>query len=214
MVGFRCVAIPYAGVEHEQFVPARERRASGPVRLLFVGRLVPYKGLELLLRAVAVAVRQCRVCLTILGSGDALYQRFLQNLAGELGIAQAVCFEAPIARVQLSVRYQHADVFCFPTLCDTYGIALLEAMSCGCAVLVSDVAGAGEIVDGANGLKVRPRNPEQFIEQMAEALMMLARDAGLRSRLGAAARRYVLREHDWSRIGERILEIYEELDRG
>jgi glycosyltransferase involved in cell wall biosynthesis len=96
-------------------------------------------------------------------------------------------------------------------LCDTYGIALLEAMSCGCAVLVSDVAGAGEIVNGENGLKVPLKNPEQYIREFAENIIALAQNHELRATLGATARRFILREHDWNRIGEQVLDVYDEL---
>jgi glycosyltransferase involved in cell wall biosynthesis len=97
-------------------------------------------------------------------------------------------------------------------LCDTYGIALLEAMSCGCAVLVSDVAGAGEIVNGENGLKVRLNTPDEYIREYAENIVALAQNHELRSSLGGAARRFILREHDWSRIGAQVLDVYDELE--
>jgi glycosyltransferase involved in cell wall biosynthesis len=122
-----------------------------------------------------------------------------------------VNFAPSVPRDQLPSLYQQADVFCFPTLCDTYGIALLEAMSCGCAVIVTDVAGAGEIVNGENGLKVRLNSPEQYIWEYAEKIVILARNHELRKSLCDTARRYILREHDWNRIGKQVLAVYDEL---
>jgi len=188
-----------------------------------VGRLVPYKGVELLLRAMAVAAKQCRLHLDIAGSADPVHKDFLRQLAGDLGLRieqppvgnpqhATINFLPPRLRNELVALYQQADVFCFPTLCDTYGIALLEAMSCGCAPLVSDVAGAGEIVNGKNGWKVPLRSPEQYIAEYAEKIVALAQNRQFMRNLGEAARQYILCEHDWNRIGDRVLEIYGEFE--
>jgi glycosyltransferase involved in cell wall biosynthesis len=207
----KCRLVTYSGVEHEVFVPPPARPVAGALRLLFVGRLIPYKGVELLLRAVAIAALRCSIKLDVVGAADPVYKDFLLRLTQELRLGSSVDFLEPVPRDQLPSLYQRADVFCFPTLCDTYGIALLEAMSCGCAVLVSDVAGAGEIVNGENGLKVRMDTPDEYIREYAEKIVALARNHELRASLGEEARRFVLREHDWSRIGEQVLAIYEEL---
>src|SRR2546426_322429 len=65
----KCEYITYSGVEHQKFVPAATRRSSGQITLLYVGRLVAYKGLELLLRAVALARNTCRIRLQVVGTG-------------------------------------------------------------------------------------------------------------------------------------------------
>jgi glycosyltransferase involved in cell wall biosynthesis len=207
----KCRLVTYSGVEHEVFVPPSARLVTNTLRLLFVGRLIPYKGVELLLRAVEIAARRCSIKLDIVGGADPVYKDFLLRLIRELRLESSVNFLAPVTRDQLPPLYQQADVFCFPTLCDTYGIALLEAMSCGCAVLVSDVAGAGEIVNGENGLKVRLNTPDEYIREYAEKIVALAQNHELRTRLGEAARRFILREHDWSRIGAQVLAVYDEL---
>ncbi len=74
-----------------------------------------------------------------------------------------------------------------------------------------DVAGAGEIVNGENGLKVPLENPEQYIAAFAENIVSLARNPEQRARLGAAARKYILTQHDWSRIRAQLFDIYDEL---
>jgi glycosyltransferase involved in cell wall biosynthesis len=207
----KCRLVTYSGIEHEVFVPPSARSDDGTLRLLFVGRLVPYKGLELLLRALKAAIRRCALKLDIIGNGDSVYKEFLMQLIRELGLDSVVTFLPARPRDQLPALYQQADVFCFPTLCDTYGIALLEAMSCGCAVLVSDVAAAGEIVNSENGLKVPLRTPEQYIAEYAGQIVALAQNRDFRRGLGEKARQFILREHDWDRIGRQVLAIYEEL---
>jgi glycosyltransferase involved in cell wall biosynthesis len=207
-----CRLVTYSGVEHEAFTPPPARPVTDTLRLLFVGRLIPYKGVELLLRAVEIAARRFSIELDIVGGEDPVYKDFLLKLIRELQLKSSVNFRGPVPREQLPSLYRRADVFCFPTLCDTYGIALLEAMSCGCAVLVSDVAGAGEIVNGENGLKVRLNTPDQYIREYAEKIMALAQNHELRAGLGETARKFVLREHDWGRIGAQVLAVYDELE--
>lgn len=207
----KCEPVTYAGVEHDYFVPPATRVGGEPLQLLYVGRVVPYKGLELLLRALAHAARRSDLQLRVVGSGNPNYLAFCQQLSRDLGVSQRVEFIPAVPRPKLRDLYQEADVFCFPTLCDTYGIALLEAMSCGCAVLVSDVGGAREIVVRGTGLKVPLRNPDQYIGEFAEALNSLARDKVLRLGLGKAARSRILTHHDWNTIGGQVLRIYEHL---
>ena len=115
-------------------------------------------------------------------------------------------------RRELPRFYQETDIFCFPTLCDTYGIALLEAMSCGCAVVVSDVGGPREIVADSTGVKVPLREPRQYIHDFADVLVNLASDSRLRADLGRTARSHIVRYHDWGTIAHSLLRIYDELE--
>jgi glycosyltransferase involved in cell wall biosynthesis len=207
----RCELITYAGVEHEVFVPPAARPADRPLELLWVGRLVQYKGIELLIRSVALAAKKCELRLRVIGGGEELYVAFLRQLVAELGLERIVEFAKPVARNELPRSYQNADVFCFPTICDTYGIALLEAMSCGCAAVVSDVAGPHEIVAEGTGVKVPMCEPEQYIGDYADAIVTLAGNPALRCKLGAAARQHIVEHHDWQQIAARLLKIYASL---
>lgn len=206
-----CQFLTWSGIEHDRFVPDDSAKNSTVVRLLFVGRLVPYKGLELLLRALAVARTQCAFKLSVVGDGDPAYAEFLRRLAADLEVADSVVFMPAVSRSELLRFYQEADVFCFPTLCDTYGIALLEAMSCGCAVVVSDTAGPQEIVAEGTGIKIPLISPEQYVSEYASALVRLASDASLRRQLGECAREHILKHHDWDVIGGQLCDIYRNL---
>jgi glycosyltransferase involved in cell wall biosynthesis len=204
-----CVPITWSGVEHQYFVPPDRRADSRPLKLLFVGRLVPYKGAELLLRAAHLARQRCPLELRIIGDGDADYVEFLKKLTHDLGLAHSVRFEKPIARPELLRHYQSADAFCFPTLADTYGVSLLEAMSCGCAAIASDTGGPTEILNDDCGIRIPLTNPERYVQEYADAIVTIATNPELRLKLASNARRHVLREHDWDRIGERLLQIYD-----
>jgi glycosyltransferase involved in cell wall biosynthesis len=207
----RCELLPYSGVEHDFFLPPTTRAAGRPLQLLYVGRPVPYKGLELLLRAVALATGSCDLQVRIVGMSQSPFEHFCRRLAEELGLASQVHFVASVGRRELLGFYQETDLFCFPTLCDTYGIALLEAMSCGCPIIASDTSGAREIVDESFGIKVPLTEPEKYVKQFAESIIKLGREPGLRNEMGRNARRRVETHHDWATIASRLLGIYEKL---
>jgi glycosyltransferase involved in cell wall biosynthesis len=206
----RCVSMTWSGIDHHYFVPPDARPSAQPFKLLFVGRLVPYKGVELLLRAVHLARPRCRLELAIIGSGEERHEQFLRKLSDDLGLGQVVQFRSSVPRAELVKHYQAADVLCFPTLADTYGITLLEAMSCGCAVLASNTGGPAELVNDECGIKIRLSTPSQYVSEFADALVALASNVDLRRRLGASARRYVVQNHDWASVGRQLLDIYEE----
>ncbi|HEV8071801.1 MAG TPA: glycosyltransferase family 4 protein [Planctomycetaceae bacterium] len=206
----RCRLLTYAGVEHDRFMPPSGRRSGKPPQLLFAGRLVPYKGIELLLRAAAVARKRSRFQLTIVGRGFPPYERYYRELAAKLRLTDSLTFLEHVPREDLVAMYQAADVFCMPSI-ETYGVAILEAMSSGCAGIVADANGPGEIVQPGTGVKVRLETPEQFVNDYANEIVRLVEDGAFRRQLGERAREHVLRHHDWARIRTSLLEIYREV---
>ncbi len=206
----RCRLITYAGVEHDVYRPAARKRSNRVPQLLFVGRKVPYKGVELLLRAAARAKRSCRFELKIVGRGSAPYRKYCETLAGTLGLSDSVCFIDGQPRSTLVDLYRQADVFCMPSI-ETYGISILEAMSSGCAVLVSDINGPGDIVQADCGVKVPLESPEQFVRDYADQLTALIEDAPRRGELGARARQRAVSHHNWPRIQQELVDIYDNL---
>lgn len=205
----KCRVVTYAGVEHDLFTPRSGGRSSRLPRLLFVGRLVPYKGVELLLRAAATALRRCKFELMVVGGGYAPYREYCQQLAADLQLTAFVSFVPHLPRHELVDLYRSADIFCMPSV-ETYGLAILEAMSSGCATLVSDLNGPGEIVQPGTGIKVPLETPDKFIRDYAERIMQLLEDANLRRELGERARDHVIRCHDWRGIEESWFRVYDE----
>jgi glycosyltransferase involved in cell wall biosynthesis len=114
-----------------------------------------------------------------------------------------------VPRENLVEIYQEADIFCMPSI-ETYGIAILEAMSSGCAVLVADANGPGEIVRRGTGVKVPLETPDQFIDAYAEYIVQLVDDVVLRCQLAEGAREHVVRHHDWKQLRASLLDIYDE----
>jgi glycosyltransferase involved in cell wall biosynthesis len=158
--------------------PARQ------VTVLHVGRLIPRKGVDRLMQAVALASSsEANVRLVLVGSGPE--EARLRALGARLGIADAVEFQGFVDQPGLPAVYAEADVFAFPTLDDPFGIVLLEAMAAGLPVVASPFGGATAdlVEEGRNGFVADPDDTAAW----ARALVALAADGGLRRSMGGRA---------------------------
>jgi glycosyltransferase involved in cell wall biosynthesis len=165
---------------------ARDRFAKTPVRwpltILHVGRLIPRKGIDRLLRAVG-AIADASLRLMLVGSGPE--EPCLRTLALQLGILDRVVFEGFVDQPDLPARYAAADVFAMPTLDDPFGMVLLEAAASGLPLVASPLAGASLdlVEEGRSGFLADPHDTAAW----SDALRALARDPQLRRRLGERA---------------------------
>ena len=152
-----------------QAAAAQRVRRSGPLTVLYVGRLIPRKGVDRLLRAAAAAAAAGPLRLVLVGSGpeEAALRRLSQELLLE------VEFRGFVDQPGLPEVYAEADVFAFPTLDDPFGIVVLEAAASGLPLVASPFAGAtSDIVrDGVNGFVAEPEDTAAW----ARALVALAR---------------------------------------
>jgi len=180
-------------------------------RLLFVGRLVSWKGCEFAIRAIAELVRwstQCR--LTVVGVGPELAA--LRALARDLGVDSQVDFRGPVPHTEVLALMQTHEVFLFPSLHDSGGIAVLEAMYLGLPVVCLDLGGPAVSVGNA-GIKVPCQDAQQIVGGLAEGVRMLLSDEALRKDLVARARARVVDLYDWDSKAEYISSLYESVAR-
>jgi glycosyltransferase involved in cell wall biosynthesis len=173
----------YNGVDPANF-PALTGEPAVPT-ISWVGRVDPIKDLETLLRAFALVHQEMPDArLRLFGSapkGRESYLRGCQALAADLGISEAATFEGRVENIRDA--YDAGRIVVLSSVSEGFPYSLIEAMTCGRTCVATDVGGVTEAV-GDTGLVVPPRSPEL----MAQACLTLLRDAGLRDRLGAAAR--------------------------
>jgi UDP-glucose:(heptosyl)LPS alpha-1,3-glucosyltransferase len=203
------VRVIYHGVDLDTFHPRNRARCGASTRAelgvppgaclaLYVGDL--QRGAAAALRAVA---RAPGVTLVFVSGSRADAER---ALARAEGVADRVRFQPRSKQVE---RYfAAADVFLFPTLFETYGMVIAEAMAAGLPVVTSRAAGAAELIEhGENGwLTGAPWDPDAI----AAGLRTLAADPALRARMGAAARARIA-AYTWDRVAEETLSIYREV---
>jgi len=140
---------------------------SAPV-FLFVGGLIPRKGLNFLLQACSQLQQQGYRDYTLLIVGDGEQRGDLETFTNNHGLDGQVRWVGKVPYQELGPYFHCADVLVLPTLEDTWGMVVLEAMAVGKAVLVSQYAGACELVtDGENGYRFDPYHPQQLASLMA-----------------------------------------------
>lgn len=184
------------GVHLEHFPAAQ--RSWQPLRMLFVGRVVYQKGLDLLLDALAGFEAQ-DWSLTIGGDGPRLES--LRQQAAALGLGERVEFCGWLDRQELVERLAAANLFVHPSRHEGMPNAVLEAMASGLPVLASQIAGNEELVTPDCGMLV----PSENVPALKAALHALA-EPGLRQSLGAAARQRVQAHYSWQHVAEAYLE--------
>lgn len=195
--GFRNLEVVARGVDTQLFDPARRSaalRASWGVgeaglAVLYIGRVAPEKNLDLLVQAYQASKRvRPDARLVVVGEGPAL--------SGLQAAHPEIVFCGARRGEDLAAHYASADVFLFPSLTETFGNVLLEAMASGLACVAFDYAAAAEHVrHGVNGLKAPYGDSAEFIAQT----LRLIEDEALRRSVGARARLTAL-DLSWERI--------------
>ena len=181
--------------------------------VLCVGRMVPKKGFDYLIRALAEpALRSRNVVAVMVGGGDDLAA--WQRLARDLGVDDRLRWAGYVPIDRISVYYNLADVLAMPSVsrpADGLNVCVLDAMSCAKPVVGSEAAGnALAIVDGETGLLV----PEQDAGALAAALARLADDEQIRIAMGHAGRRRIETELGWPHLARRYRAHFARLAQG
>lgn len=183
--------------------------------LLSVSRLVPQRGIDTVLRALALLDgKEADVRYAVAGTGEG--RRELEQLVLELGLEDRVRLLGGVPDADLPGLYNLADVYVGPARGsplggEGFGLALAEALSAGRAVVAGRSGGVPETVrDGETGLLVEAEQPDQ----LADAIRRLLRDGKLARRLGSAGRREVERYYNWERVAGEVAGIAEQAGRG
>jgi glycosyltransferase involved in cell wall biosynthesis len=192
---------------HLDSVVARPPSPSGRLRLLYVGNLLALKGLDLAIEALAAS--RADATLTLIGDGP--FAPALARLAARLGIKDRVLFPGRLPRLEVLKTYAAYDAFVFPSLHDSGGFALIEAMAAGLPPVVLRLGGPGVAVTPECGFAIAPTGRASAVAGMAAAFRALATDPALRARLGAAARSRIADDYAWRAKAERMTKIYKNL---
>jgi glycosyltransferase involved in cell wall biosynthesis len=181
-----------------------------PLSLLYMGRLVDWKGVDHLLQALAQINSPRPVHLTIAGDGPE--RGGLEALGGRLGLlagaAPAVTFAGWKTQAECADLLAHSDALVLPSLLECGGAVVLEAMAAGKPVIATDWGGPADYLDPRCALLVAPTSRSDFPIQLAAAIDKLASSPELCAQMGAAGREKALREFDWDRKISDMLAIY------
>ncbi len=220
------IAVAPCGVDLNLFQPIPQDEAKQVLGLpfercviLFVGRIEPLKGIDTLLRAIALLAPEMpcwreELSVIIIGGApgagieevNAELAR-LEHLRAELGIEDLVTFQGAKDQDTLVYYYSAAEMVVMPSLYESFGMVALEAMACGTPVVASKVGGlAFSVQDGQTGFLV----PDGDAEALATRIRLLLKDNDLRQQLGSQAARWA-RRYGWSVVADQIVGLYEQV---
>ncbi len=202
MLGIPNPVVIYPGTDPQRFHPP-DAPPAGPFTLLSVGRLVPRKGVDTAIRALA-RLRKANADLLYLIAGRGPERPRLQRLARDLGVEEHVRFLGGVSSSDLPDVYRRAHVFVLPLREESqadsvegFGMVFLEAAATAIPSVAGNSGGAAEAVrDGETGFLVPPSN----VDAVAEAVQRLLDDEVLRLEMGHNGRRWVEEEMNWDRV--------------
>lgn len=189
----RAIVFPEIGVDG-RFDGQLGRRTGGePLRVLFAGRLLGWKGAHLAIEAVALARRKgVLIDFTLVGRGP--YQKELMRLSAGLGSEGSVNWINQIPQAELFDLYRTMHCFLFPSLHDSSGNVVLEAQASGLPIICLDVGGPATLVTSESAIVVSTKGNEvAVVEALAEALRLISADEDRRRAMGEAAVRQASR---------------------
>lgn len=214
------------GVDLKRFHPIDKNLAKSAIGvaedhrlILYVGRIEPLKGIDTLLRAMALLARRypeqlSKICVSIIGGDPSQGEEAenaeltrLQELRAELGIGGLVTFLGAKDQDTLQYYYSAAEMVIVPSHYESFGMVALEAMACGTPVIASEVGGLAFVVrDGVTGFHVPQRDPEA----LAAKIELLLSDEILRLLLGRRAACWA-ESYGWPVIADRLLVLFHEI---
>ena len=190
-----------------------ERNPAAPTRFAFMGRLVDWKAVDLLLEAFAQASRRAPMSLTIIGDGPERASLVAcaeaQGLVcGPVHDEGCVCFAGWLAQPLAAVLLAEHDALVLPSLYECGGAVVLEAMAMGLPVIATHWGGPADYLDPDSGVLIEPNTRDSFLVGLENAMTEIATQPELRRRLGENALHRVRREFDWSSKVDEVLAIY------
>ena len=202
----RSIYMPENGVDLRLFSTPRKPSSATPLRGVFIGRLVPYKGADMLLEAASPFLRERNLQLEIIGDGP--QRQVLAGIAARLDISEQVKFRGWLSQSEIADALPSFDFLALPSIREFGGGVVLEAMALGVTPIVAHYGGPAELVGDSTGIRVTFTDRKSLVDGFHQAIARLVQDPNLLNELGSAARQSVIENLTWDTKAKRIAEIY------
>jgi glycosyltransferase involved in cell wall biosynthesis len=198
------------GISQDFFVDQKAPQNTSKVNLLFVGRLVPYKGADMVIEAISQLepAIQDKIHVTIVGDGSE--KSHLEQMVQALNLGNIVRLVGRVSQQETREYYRKADIFCFPSIREFGGAVVLEAMACGLPCIVANNGGIGEYVTEETGFKIDPLSRNYLTTELTNKIKILVEEEKLRQTMSEKSIERV-REFEWGEKAKKIVEIYEKM---
>jgi glycosyltransferase involved in cell wall biosynthesis len=203
----KCFYVPENAVDPARFFRRATAAQDGPLRVHYVGRLVPYKGPDMLLAAAGPLLRSGQMRLDIVGDGPLMPA--LRAAVEHDGLAGAVTLHGWVKHQQVQDVLCESHVLALPSVREFGGGVVLEAMALGVVPLVVDYAGPGELVDAEVGFKIPLSDRNSIIADLRQALERIVQNRADLPNLAEACRRRVESHYTWPAKARQVMEVYD-----
>jgi glycosyltransferase involved in cell wall biosynthesis len=203
----RCVYLPENAIDPKRFSLRATMSLEGPLRVVFLGRLVPYKGADMLIEAAAPLVREGKVIVDILGDGPQMPE--LRALVEREGVSEGVRLVGWVAHTEVQARLAAAHLFGFPSIREFGGGVVLEAMAVGLVPVIVDYAGPAELVTERTGFRIPIGPRASIVEGLRNVLGRLTAERARLPEMSERARRRVMTLYTWEAKAKQMVQIYE-----
>ena len=205
----KCHYVPENAIDPSRFSRKTQPFSDGPLRLCFVGRLVPYKGPDMLLEAAAPLLREGLVRLDLVGDGPLMEQ--LKTYVKAEHLEANVTLHGWVAHQSVQDVLCNSHLLTFPSVREFGGGVVLEAMALGVVPLVVDYAGPGELVDDEVGFKVPLSDRSGIVKAFRTRLQSLCADPAALPSLSIKCSERVAQKFTWDAKADVIMKIYRQV---
>ncbi|WP_417725913.1 glycosyltransferase family 4 protein [Roseovarius sp.] len=203
----KTVYLPENAIDPARFSRIAAPTQEGPLRAAFVGRLVPYKGPDMLIAAATPLLRAGRLHLDLVGEGPMMTE--LRAQVGALGVSDRITFHGWLEHARVQDVLATCHLFAFPSIREFGGGVVLEAMALGVPPLIVDYAGPGELVGEGHGYKVALGPRAEIIAGFGAALDRLTGDRAGLAATGQAGRNWVMEHATWAAKARQVRIVYD-----
>lgn len=203
----KCYVIPENGFDPQTFAGAVKTNSKGPLKAIFVGRLVPYKGADILIEATQQSVKSLGLTIEIIGDGPEKLS--LQKLIDRLDVGNGVKLLGNLPQQQVAERMKAADFFAFPSVREFGGGVVVEAMAMGLPCIIANYGGPSELVDESVGIRVPFSDRNSLIQGFEKSISNLLKNPEPLVKMSSAALARASERLSWDSKARQILKIYE-----
>jgi glycosyltransferase involved in cell wall biosynthesis len=203
----KTIWVPENAIDTTRFNQRSPQDISGPLRGCFIGRMVPYKGPDMLIKAAAPHLKEGRFVLDMIGDGP--MRPDLEALTAKLGVSDAVTFHGQVPHADVQKIAVHANLLTFPSIREFGGGVVLEAMALGVVPLIVDYAGPGELVTADTGLTVPIGSRAQIVSDLTALFDRLVADPSDLPEMGRRAHDRAHTFFTWDAKARQIAQVYD-----
>jgi glycosyltransferase involved in cell wall biosynthesis len=202
----KCFYLPENAIDPSKFTHRRAHQAARPIRVIFIGRLVPYKGADMLLEAAAPLIRSGDITLQIIGDGPQMPE--LRQLVAREKLDGDSILRGWVEHAQVQDHLADSDLFAFPSIREFGGAVALEAMAVGVPPIVVNYGGPAELVTPETGFLIEMGRRQQIIQRFGDCLAHLAAHPEKIESRSAAAMQRAHALFTWDIKARQTLEVY------